>query len=154
MDAAANAWLRDQRAPFLFPLSATPTRSRAPANLTLSQRRAHIAERWRAYYANEHNTSFMLHGNAGNLEAQRQRLREKVSEAGLLLFFARQATSRPVARDSEPAIAQKHRCGKCEDCLAGDCGTCACCLDKVKFGGRGLRKQGCKMRRCAYPKGR
>lgn len=39
-------------------------------------------------------------------------------------------------------------CGVCTACLATDCGDCINCLDKSKFGGQGVRKQSCVMRRC------
>jgi len=39
-------------------------------------------------------------------------------------------------------------CGLCTACLATDCGDCINCLDKPKFGGQGVRKQSCVMRRC------
>ena len=32
--------------------------------------------------------------------------------------------------------------------MRGDCGECIPCKDKPKFGGPGVRKQGCEMRRC------
>jgi len=41
------------------------------------------------------------------------------------------------------------QCGKCVYCRWGDCGECANCLDKRKFGGPGTKKQACKARRCA-----
>lgn len=39
-------------------------------------------------------------------------------------------------------------CGKCEQCTRSDCGKCPHCLDKVKFGGPGKRKQRCSLRNC------
>ena len=39
-------------------------------------------------------------------------------------------------------------CGVCHGCLATDCGECINCLDKSKFGGQGVRKQSCVVRRC------
>ena len=40
-------------------------------------------------------------------------------------------------------------CGFCEGCKTiDDCGKCICCLDKPKFGGKNIRKQKCKVRRC------
>lgn len=39
-------------------------------------------------------------------------------------------------------------CGECEPCNRKDCGKCAHCLDKIKFGGPGKRKQKCSMRVC------
>lgn len=40
------------------------------------------------------------------------------------------------------------RCGECEGCIRDDCGKCISCNDKPKFGGPGVRKQGCELRRC------
>ena len=40
----------------------------------------------------------------------------------------------------------RQRCQRCATCRAHDCGACVNCVDKVKFGGRGGRKQGCKLR--------
>lgn len=39
-------------------------------------------------------------------------------------------------------------CGECEPCNREDCGKCVHCLDKVKFGGPGKRKQKCTLRVC------
>ena len=39
-------------------------------------------------------------------------------------------------------------CGKCKNCTREDCGKCAFCLDKVKFGGPGKKKQKCLLRAC------
>ena len=64
-----------------------------------------------------------------------------IAEARLLLLLS---------RGNAPLKNQKYRCNKCDDCLAGDCGECASCLDKPKFGGRGLRKQACLTRRCVH----
>ena len=66
---------------------------------------------------------------------------KKVAEARLLLLLS---------KGDAPQRNQKYRCNKCDDCLAGDCGECASCLDKPKFGGRGLRKQACLTRRCVH----
>lgn len=43
---------------------------------------------------------------------------------------------------------RKKRCFNCSGCLAADCGTCKHCLDKPKFGGKGLKKQCCVKRKC------
>lgn len=44
-------------------------------------------------------------------------------------------------------------CGVCTACLATDCGDCINCMDKSKFGGQGVRKQSCIMRRCVRMNG-
>ncbi|KAG8190119.1 hypothetical protein JTE90_026689 [Oedothorax gibbosus] len=46
---------------------------------------------------------------------------------------------------------RKARCKQCEGCQAEDCGECAYCLDKKKFGGPNLIKQACMHRRCLRP---
>lgn len=40
------------------------------------------------------------------------------------------------------------RCGECEGCMRDDCGKCASCMDKPRFGGKGTKKRACVMRRC------
>ena len=46
---------------------------------------------------------------------------------------------------------KRKRCGSCSGCHeSDDCGTCSNCLDKVKFGGSGKKKQGCKKRKCMF----
>ena len=40
------------------------------------------------------------------------------------------------------------RCGECEGCMRDDCGQCAACADKPKFGGRGSKKKACAVRAC------
>ena len=37
-------------------------------------------------------------------------------------------------------------CKCCSSCLTKDCGHCVPCLDKPRFGGRGIRKQRCSLR--------
>lgn len=69
--------------------------------------------------------------------------KKKLADTRLLLLLSK-------GDPPPPPKNQKHRCGKCDDCLLSDCGKCASCLDKPKFGGSGCRKQGCKMRRCAH----
>ena len=39
------------------------------------------------------------------------------------------------------------RCNSCLHCMAKDCGECIQCLDKPRYGGRGIRKQGCAQRK-------
>lgn len=51
---------------------------------------------------------------------------------------------------------KRKRCGTCEGCTAKDCGKCRFCLDKPRFGGRGVLKQCCVQRKCkrmkSFPK--
>ncbi|KAJ8280583.1 hypothetical protein GJAV_G00056510 [Gymnothorax javanicus] len=62
---------------------------------------------------------------------------------------------RPVMRprmvpDSPARTGRRsRRCGQCAGCqVPDDCGICANCLDKPKFGGRNIKKQCCKERKC------
>ncbi|XP_031762526.1 histone-lysine N-methyltransferase 2A isoform X2 [Xenopus tropicalis] len=52
----------------------------------------------------------------------------------------------------EPPVKKgrrSRRCGQCPGCqVPDDCGICTNCLDKPKFGGRNIKKQCCKMRKC------
>ncbi|XP_036381695.1 histone-lysine N-methyltransferase 2A [Megalops cyprinoides] len=44
---------------------------------------------------------------------------------------------------------RSRRCGQCPGCqVPDDCGVCTNCLDKPKFGGRNIKKQCCKVRKC------
>ncbi|XP_026138129.1 histone-lysine N-methyltransferase 2A isoform X2 [Carassius auratus] len=44
---------------------------------------------------------------------------------------------------------RSRRCGQCPGCqVPNDCGVCTNCLDKPKFGGRNIKKQCCKVRKC------
>lgn len=73
--------------------------------------------------------------------------RRTIQDAKLLLML-REAPPR-----AEPVVLKRGhvQCGRCVFCLWGDCGECANCLDKRKFGGPGTKKQACKARRCAHP---
>ncbi|XP_074256783.1 histone-lysine N-methyltransferase 2A isoform X10 [Saimiri boliviensis] len=62
---------------------------------------------------------------------------------------------KPVTRNKapqEPPVKKgrrSRRCGQCPGCqVPEDCGICTNCLDKPKFGGRNIKKQCCKMRKC------
>ena len=45
----------------------------------------------------------------------------------------------------------RKRCGTCDGCRqVQDCGMCVLCKDKPKFGGRGKRKQCCKLKVCNF----
>jgi len=49
---------------------------------------------------------------------------------------------------------KKHRfraCGKCVGCVRKNCGICANCKDKPKFGGHNIMKQKCVERICTNP---
>eukprot|EP00908_Phaeocystis_cordata_P019651 Transcript_31203.p4 GENE.Transcript_31203~~Transcript_31203.p4 ORF type:complete len:128 (-),score=35.25 Transcript_31203:4-387(-) len=77
---------------------------------------------------------------------------EAAGEAAELPFFTR-------ARDAatwwqaqpEKRKRRRQRCGACAACVRRDCGECAACADKPMFGGRGLKKQVCMLRRCHEP---
>ena len=56
---------------------------------------------------------------------------------------------RPTIHGGKKAHAS--RCGNCRGCMRGDCGECKNCLDKPKFGGRGIKKQACLRRACCNP---
>ncbi|XP_076832457.1 histone-lysine N-methyltransferase 2A [Brachyhypopomus gauderio] len=62
---------------------------------------------------------------------------------------------KPVTRHKtlQEALPRKgrrsRRCGQCSGCqVPEDCGVCTNCLDKPKFGGRNIKKQCCKVRKC------
>ncbi len=40
------------------------------------------------------------------------------------------------------------RCGQCPGCISTDCNQCKFCLNKLKNGGPGLKKQCCAKRKC------
>ena len=70
-----------------------------------------------------------------------------IQDAKLLLML------REAPPHAEPTLLKRGhvQCGRCVYCRWGDCGKCANCLDKRKFGGPGTKKQACKARRCARP---
>lgn len=47
-----------------------------------------------------------------------------------------------------PNAAKTRRCGECEGCMRDDCGQCAPCADKPRFGGPGTKKKACVQRFC------
>ena len=49
-------------------------------------------------------------------------------------------------------IGRSRRCNQCSACLRKDCGKCKFCKDKLKFGGKGVKKQCCIKRRCMNSK--
>ena len=46
---------------------------------------------------------------------------------------------------------KRKRCFQCENCLREDCRSCTNCLDMKKYGGEGVKKQCCMLRRCTGP---
>uniref|UniRef100_A0A3Q3J4C7 Histone-lysine N-methyltransferase n=1 Tax=Monopterus albus TaxID=43700 RepID=A0A3Q3J4C7_MONAL len=59
-------------------------------------------------------------------------------------------TRQKVVQEAPPKKGRRsRRCGQCSGCqVPEDCGVCTNCLDKPKFGGRNIKKQCCKMRKC------
>ena len=49
---------------------------------------------------------------------------------------------------SSSKAGKTRRCGECEGCMRDDCGQCAACADKPRFGGRGSKKKACMTRSC------
>ena len=49
-------------------------------------------------------------------------------------------------------LGRSIRCQQCTACLREDCGQCKFCIDKPKFGGKGVKKQSCTKRRCLNTK--
>ena len=49
---------------------------------------------------------------------------------------------------SSERASKSRRCGECEGCMRDDCGTCAACRDKPRFGGKGSKKKACIARSC------
>jgi len=58
------------------------------------------------------------------------------------------ATAAAAAAAAEKARSRLSRCGQCENCNRRDCGKCVNCADKPKFGGPGIKKQACVVRKC------
>ena len=73
-----------------------------------------------------------------------------VYEAGLLLLLSAEPQRVGLQRQFGKLV-RLTRCGQCYECAQEDCGTCASCMDKLKFGGPGKRKQACLKRRCLLP---
>uniref|UniRef100_A0A7N8YHB9 Histone-lysine N-methyltransferase n=1 Tax=Mastacembelus armatus TaxID=205130 RepID=A0A7N8YHB9_9TELE len=59
-------------------------------------------------------------------------------------------TRQKAVQEAPPKKGRRsRRCGQCSGCqVPEDCGVCTNCLDKPKFGGRNIKKQCCKMRKC------
>nr|XP_061797132.1 histone-lysine N-methyltransferase 2A-like [Nerophis lumbriciformis] len=59
-------------------------------------------------------------------------------------------TRQKAVQEAPPKKGRRsRRCGQCSGCqVPEDCGLCTNCLDKPKFGGRNIKKQCCKMRKC------
>ncbi|TRZ00388.1 hypothetical protein DNTS_011851, partial [Danionella cerebrum] len=59
-------------------------------------------------------------------------------------------TRQKMVNEAPPRKGRRsRRCGQCPGCqIPDDCGVCTNCLDKPKFGGRNIKKQCCKVRKC------
>nr|XP_055052439.1 histone-lysine N-methyltransferase 2A isoform X1 [Misgurnus anguillicaudatus] len=59
-------------------------------------------------------------------------------------------TRQKMVQEAPPKKGRRsRRCGQCPGCqVPNDCGVCTNCLDKPKFGGRNIKKQCCKVRKC------
>lgn len=59
-------------------------------------------------------------------------------------------TRQKMVQEAPPRKGRRsRRCGQCPGCqVPNDCGVCTNCLDKPKFGGRNIKKQCCKIRKC------
>ncbi|XP_051962906.1 LOW QUALITY PROTEIN: histone-lysine N-methyltransferase 2A-like [Xyrauchen texanus] len=59
-------------------------------------------------------------------------------------------TRQKTVQEAPPRKGRRsRRCGQCPGCqVPNDCGVCTNCLDKPKFGGRNIKKQCCKVRKC------
>ncbi|XP_028820657.1 histone-lysine N-methyltransferase 2A isoform X2 [Denticeps clupeoides] len=59
-------------------------------------------------------------------------------------------TRHKAIQEAQPKKGRRsRRCGQCPGCqVPEDCGVCTNCLDKPKFGGRNIKKQCCKDRKC------
>ena len=71
-------------------------------------------------------------------------------EAGLLLLLSAEPQRVGLQRQCGKLVRAR-RCGECFECMKRDCGKCANCSDKLKFGGTGKRKQACCKRKCLQP---
>ncbi|XP_072319008.1 histone-lysine N-methyltransferase 2A [Eucyclogobius newberryi] len=61
----------------------------------------------------------------------------------------RETRHKPIQEAPPKKGRRSRRCGQCSGCqIPEDCGECTNCLDKPKFGGRNIKKQCCKMRKC------
>lgn len=122
-----------------------------------------VRMRWEARMARERaerkaEVSVVASGLLGELRAEsrlpqpqlplRRTVDKKVLADARLLMTLRM----PERREESPpkTFVRTVRCGKCNECRKSDCGTCYNCQDKRRFGGQGIRKQACKMRRCVY----
>ena len=53
--------------------------------------------------------------------------------------------------NTKPFISERkqRRYGSCSGCTRDDCGQCRNCLDMIKFGGSGKKKQACVLQKCS-----
>ena len=60
----------------------------------------------------------------------------------------RNTIKNPTLNQTRQRRERKGKCGTCPNCLKEDCGECSMCLDMIKFGGRGKKRQRCLERWC------
>jgi len=85
-----------------------------------------------------------------NSQKVRSPSKASVYEAGLLLLLSAEPQRVGLQRKCGKLV-RLNRCGECFECAREDCGKCANCSDKFKFGGTGKRKQACLKRKCLQP---
>eukprot|EP00116_Pleurobrachia_bachei_P007439 sb/3467701/ len=87
-------------------------------------------------------------------EADSPRKRRKMEAPILpsyLSTFGITVPKTPIKSNSDKKSKRKPpliRCGKCTQCVQGDCGTCKFCLDMPCFGGPNKRRHSCIHRKC------
>ena len=89
-------------------------------------------------------------GSKKKFKERKQSSKPSLYEAGLLLLLSA-VPQRIGLQRSAGQLVRVYRCGNCVECARKDCGKCANCSDKLKFGGVGKRKQACLQRQCLRP---
>ncbi|KAF2358871.1 Zinc finger CXXC-type [Trinorchestia longiramus] len=61
----------------------------------------------------------------------------------------------PIVRVPPPNVSKtryrRTRCRVCENCTRPDCRQCSFCIDMTRYGGSGILKQRCKLKKCPRP---